>query len=161
MLTARASMLKPLPVSKPLDRELARALRDLGNAEAKASEAKRRVAALQRAQSELISALVEEHRSLDLHTDGESASIKHMQTAAPDAPKKIGRPITSDHPFVAKALRLHGSIKAAAKALGVHPSTARSWYAEGDDARPIPATMAARLSKAPWSISQSAWRRVG
>lgn len=162
MIASFGIVLKPLPVPKrPLDSEIEQATRGLEKAIAKASEARAKLEALKRAQQELISALVEEHRSLDLHTEDAAARVNYMNIVSSDAPKKIGRPIMSDHPFVARALKLHGSIKAAATALGVHPSTARSWYAEGDDARPISETMAARLAKSPWNIPRSAWRKIG
>jgi hypothetical protein len=144
-----------------LDREVARARRRAENARSVADAEEAALNALLRAQAELFEAIAEQHRSLDLHTGAASSSVNYMNPVSHETPKKIGRPIISDHPFVARALKLHGSIKAAAKALGVHPSTARSWYASGDDARPIPATTAARLAKAPWNISQSAWKRIG
>lgn len=144
-------------VSRPLDKEIARARarRDKAAALAKAADAS--YEALLRSQRELFE-MVEEHRVLDLHTADDSSTVKHMQTEV--SQKRIGRPVLSKHPFVAKAVKLHGSVKAAAKALGVSPSTARSWYADSEeDGRPIPETMVTRLAKAPWSIPVAAWKR--
>lgn len=99
-----------------------------------------------------------EHRVLDLHTRAEESNIKHMNSPATStSPKKIGRPILSTHPFAKRCVELHGSVKVAAKALGVSPSTARSWYADDESARPIPEAMADKLSKKPWSITRHAW----
>ncbi len=106
---------------------------------------------------ELLKLTTAPHRVLDLHTTEEESNLKHMQT---QAGAKIGRPIISEHPFPARAVELHGSIRAAAAALGFPAATVRSWYAEGKDGRPIPAMMRDRLAKRPWSIPRDSWRSV-
>jgi hypothetical protein len=154
-------MLPSLPVPKrPLQTEVDKARREADRAAAKAAEAERKLQALLRAQQELIGALVEEHRVLSLRTNEETSTVKHMDAAISQKTKKIGRPIESKHPFVRRAVELYGSVKAAANKLDVSPSTARSWYAEGEEARPIPELWAERLSKKPWNIPRTAWRAV-
>jgi hypothetical protein len=75
--------------------------------------------------------------------------------------KRIGRPVTSEHPAAVKAVKLYGSIKAAARSISVHPSTFRSWYADGEEGRPIPESKVELLARSPWNIPKSAWKRRG
>jgi molybdenum-dependent DNA-binding transcriptional regulator ModE len=146
-------------VKRPLDAEVTRARRRRDRLAAQLAAEDAALEALLKAQRELLEAVVQhQHRVLDLHTDVDSSTVKHMDTAI--SQKRIGRPITSKHPFVTRAIQLHGSIKAAAEKLDVSPSTARSWYAEGEDGRPISETMVERLAKRPWSIPRSAWRAI-
>jgi hypothetical protein len=139
-----------------LDKEVKRATarRDKAAAMLKAEDAA--LEALLKAQAELFEAVAEEHRVLDLHTEGEQSTIKHMDVSI--SQKRIGRPITSKHPFPARCAKLGLSIKAAADKIGVHRSTLRSWYAEEPDGRPIPDDMREKLSRAPWHIQPSAWK---
>lgn len=144
---------------KPLDREVARARRRAENARAVAAAEEAALNALLKAQAELFEAVAEEHRVLLLRTGEESATVKHMDAAI--SQKTIGRPLASKHPFPARCVELHGSVVAAAKALGYkNASTIRSWYADGPECRPIPATMADRLAKRPWNIPRSSWRTI-
>jgi hypothetical protein len=140
-----------------LDKEVKRATARRDKAAAMLAAEDAALEALLKAQAELFEAVAEEHRVLDLHTVDEPATLKHMDASI--SQKRMGRPVISKHPAVARAVKLYGSVKAAAHSLGLHPSTFRSWYVEGEDARSIPDTWVDRLSKAPWNIPKSAWKK--
>jgi DNA-binding transcriptional regulator YiaG len=146
----------PPIVPKPLDPEIAAARQRRAKAAAQLAAEDAALEALFEAQRRLIDVIAEEHRVLDLHTQDEQSTVKHMDAAI--SPKRIGRPITSKHPFPARCAELGLSVKDAAAKLGVSPSTLRSWYAEPPDGRPIPEDMAAKLAKAPWGIPARAWK---
>jgi uncharacterized protein YjcR len=139
-----------------LDKEVKRATarRDKAAAMLKAEDAA--LEALLKAQAELFEAVAEEHRSEVLHDKHNSSTLKHMDAAI--SQKRIGRPVTSKHPFPARCVELGLSIKDAAEKLDVSPSTLRSWYASPPDGRPIPPAMVDVLSRVPWNIPPRAWR---
>jgi hypothetical protein len=146
-------------VSKPLEAEIvaARARRDRTAAQLRAEDTA--LEQLIKAQQALISAVIEEHRKRILTYGEKNARVNYMSTIEKHTPKKLGRPILSSHPFAIRCVELYGSVKDAAKALGRHPATIRSWYADDDSWRKIPDDMKELLSKKPWLISLSSWRR--
>jgi hypothetical protein len=152
-------MLSSPAVKRPLDAEVTRARRRRDRLAAQLAAEDAALEALLKAQRELLEAVVDyQHRSLDLHTDVDPSSINYMNTETSQT-KRIGRPILSKHPFIERITKMGLTVKAAAEKLGVPPATMRSWYATGDDARNIPDDTAAKLSRAPWNIPASAWRR--
>jgi hypothetical protein len=140
-----------------LDKEVKRATARRDKAAAILAAEDAALEALLKAQAELFEAVAEEHRNEVLHDKHNSSTLKHVDTSI--SQKTIGRPLTSKHPFPARCVELHGSVRAAAKALGFKTaSTIRSWYADGPEGRPIPEDWQAKLAKAPWNIPARAWR---
>lgn len=73
-----------------------------------------------------------------------------------------GRPLGSPkHPFVAMLKRKRLTIAEVAAAVKRAPSTVKAWYKDDDDDfRPIPREIAVTLSKKPYDVPLSAWRRI-
>lgn len=149
-------MLVFLPVSKPLDREMARIAAKRERAAAEVAELDRQLEVLKRAQQELIGALVEEHRNESLHNAHSSARI--IDTMDAETTTTRGARLETKHPGAKKIREVDGSIAKFAAKHRTHATTVRSWYATGEAAREIPRRWADLLAKPPYSIPVSVWR---
>ncbi len=149
-------MLKPLSVPKrPLESEVSKARREADRAAAKAAEAQRKLDILLKAQSELIGALVEEHRNEVLHNPHSSSKIIDTM----DAETSVrGARLGTKHPAALKIRKIDKSIARFADKHGLESTTVRSWYATGVAARKIPKKYVDILSKPPYSIPVTVWR---
>jgi hypothetical protein len=120
-------------------------------------------AAQERLRLEIARLRGEGHESI-LHDAVKGASVNRMEaTATKETRKRLGRPPTagaSKHPFVKRAIALHGSLKAAAAALKRSESTLQGWYTDDPDRqRTIPEDMIELFEVDPWNIPRRAWRR--
>lgn len=112
------------------------------------------LAALQRAQAELIEAVREEHRDSLLHNAHSGATINTMDTQ--NAVR--GAPLETKHPGAKKIRAVDGSIARFAAKHRIAATTVRSWYATGDAAREIPRRFSDLLAEPPYEIPRSVWR---
>lgn len=104
----------------------------------------------------------EGHESI-LHDAVKESSVNRMEATATKENRKRGRPPTvgaSKHPYVKRAIALHGSLRAAAAALGRSEATIQGWYTDDiDRQRTIPSEMIELFEVDPWNIPRRAWRR--
>jgi hypothetical protein len=140
---------------RPLDLEVTRARRRRDRLAAQLAAEDAALAALLKAQRELLEAVGEFHRNEVLHNPHRSSKIIDTM----DAETAVrGAPLETKHIGAKKMREVDGSIARFAAKHRVAATTVRSWYATGEAAREIPRRFAELLAKPPYSIAVTAWR---
>lgn len=141
---------------RPLDKDLARIAAKRARAAAEVAEFDRQLAVLQRAQQELIEAVVEEHR-LRVHRTSVNTVSEQMQLENRIAISK-SRSAGSDDPFfeAIRAAKPKGfTLRSLAKRIGTKPSLL-SMQRKGD--RPIPVSRAKEIEDLTgWPADKKHW----
>lgn len=142
---------------RPLDAQINRIRQQRERVAAELAGLDANLAALLRAQHELIEATVEEtHRNEVLHNQHSDAKLIDTMDAETSATR--GARLETKHPGAKRIREVDGSIARFAAKHKAHATTVRSWYATGEAAREIPRRFADLLAKPPYSIPLTVWR---